>query len=568
MRTRTNDQTILDKIVQQRLKDAETDLTLEDYFEIISASEILKNQHLSFEEIEGGIVGGGNDGGIDAIYTFLNGELLNEDTLLNQNQKKNLIEVHIIQSKKSGSFGEDAISKFKETSEDLFNLSSDISTFTKRYNAELIERVNWFRDAYSALASSFPNLTLSYYYVTEGTEIHPNVRAKVAKLQKCIVGLFSESHFSFAFIGASDLLRMLRSTPQTARILQVDETPIVATKGSYIALVTLSRFFDFLTDNRVLAKNVFESNVRDYQGSVVVNSNIQKTLCDENSDDFWYLNNGVTIITPKAVLAGKQLTIEDPQIVNGLQTSQEIFKYFTSDSPSLSDRRSLLVRVICEQDSAARDRIIRATNSQTVMPPAALRSSDEIHRNIEDFLKVNGYFYDRKKNFYKNSGKPSSRIVSINYVAQAFISVVLLQPNQARGRPSTLINSDSEYAKIFSLNVRIDAYLKVVQLMKFVEKNLKELSFERKVITNIKHYVAMQYAVNLAGEASKIAEMLVSSQNFLLDEKLLKTVANNVAKTFERLGGTDQVAKGNKLIEVLLRNPRKRATRNKDEGHA
>jgi hypothetical protein len=55
-----------------------------------------------------------------------------------------------------------------------------------------------------------------------------------------------------------------------------------------------------------------------------------------------------------------------------------------------------------------------------------------------------------------------------------FLKYVFLQkPDSARARPSTLINSDFEYRKIFSLYKPIDIYLKAVQIMKAVETFLK-----------------------------------------------------------------------------------------------
>lgn len=302
--------------------------------------------------------------------------------------------------------------------------------------------------------------------------------------------MFSGAEFSFRFVGASALLQMTRNVPSTTRILEVSESPIGTTAGSYLCLVSLSKYFEFISDSGVLARSIFESNVRDYQGSVVVNTGIRMTLENKHSENFWYLNNGVTIITPKAVMAGKQLTIEDPQIVNGLQTSHEIYQHFSQLEKHQGDERAVLVRVICEEDEEARDRIIRATNSQTSIPPASLRSSDEIHRNIEDFLKANGFYYDRKKNYYKNQGIPVAKIISIPYMAQAMMAIILQKPDSARARPSTLINSDAEYKKIFSLAKPIDIYLKVVQIMKAVETFLKpencNIDLERKTITNIK----------------------------------------------------------------------------------
>jgi hypothetical protein len=349
---------------------------------------------------------------------------------------------------------------------------------------------------------------------------------------------------------------MTRNVPSTTRILDVSESPIGTEAGSYLCLVTLSKYFEFVSDSGSLARSIFESNVRDYQGSVVVNTGIRKTLENANSENFWYLNNGVTIITPKAVLAGKQLTIEDPQIVNGLQTSYEIYQHFSQLADHTGDDRAVLVRVICEEDEEARDRIIRATNSQTSIPPASLRSSDEIHRNIEDFLKSNGYYYDRKKNYYKNQGMPVAKIISIPYMAQAMMATTLLKPDSARARPSTLINSDTEYRKIFSLDLPIDIYLKVVQIMKTVEIYLKPENcgseLERKIITNIKYYVAMMVSIDLAGSKNDVSDKLSALPAITITSDLLAESLNTVLIKFKDLGATDQVAKGSELVRSLL----------------
>jgi len=556
MAQKTNDQIILEQIIKERCAESGDELTVSEYFEIYSASEILKNYDLSYDDISYGIVGDGGDGGIDSIYTLINGELLKEDTSVNTNQKKNHIELIIIQSKTSASFKEDAVIKFRESAQDLFNLANNPDDYAERYNAELIDKVKLFRDSYSKLAKTFPKIEIRYFYATQGDDVHPNVSGKVPKLQEDIVKMFGGAEFSFEFIGASELLEMTRNVPSTSRVLEVAESPIGTTAGSYLCLVSLSKYYEFISDSGSLARSIFESNVRDYQGSVVVNTGIRKTLENQESENFWYLNNGVTIITPKAVMAGKQLTIEDPQIVNGLQTSHEIYQYFSQLENHEGDERAVLVRVICEEDEEARDRIIRATNSQTSIPPASLRSSDDIHRNIEDFLKSNGYYYDRKKNFYKNQGMPVSKIISISYMAQAMMAIMMLKPDSARARPSTLINSDVEYKKIFSLDKPIDIYLKAIQIMKATETYLKpescEIQLERKTITNIKFYVAMIASIKLAGSSQEIEKKLSELPNVEVSNEILSDSLQMVLEKFNELGATDQVAKGSALVAKLL----------------
>lgn len=549
---KTNDQIVLEKIIAEKCRESGEVISPSEYFEIYSAEQILKHHNLTYDEILSGVVAESRDGGIDSIYTFVNGELLKEDTKVNSAQKQNTIELYIIQSKTTSGFSESAITKFRETAEDLFNLSDDINLHKDRYNEELRECVSLFSNAYSQLAKNLPKLLVKYFYVTQGDDLHPNVKGKVAKLEQCIKKLFGGSEFAFEFVGASKLLEMTRDNPLTTRILEISESPISTESGSYVCLVGLRKYFEFISDSGAMARSLFESNVRDYQGSVVVNTAIRKTLENKQSEDFWYLNNGVTIITPKAIPAGRKITIEDPQIVNGLQSSHEIYRHFSEHSEDIDgDKRSVLVRVICEEDEEARDRIIRATNSQTSIPPASLRSADEIHRNIEDYFGFNGYFYDRRKNFYKNQRKPISKIISIGYLAQAFIAIVLQKPDDARARPSTLLNSDDKYSDIFSRATPIDVYLKVIVILKSVEFFLKEKSVDRKTLTNIKFHMAMAVTVALTRRSLEISKALHQLPNVDV-EPYLDDIFFKVKTLYQDLGASDKVAKSVQFARALL----------------
>lgn len=124
------------------------------------------------------------------------------------------------------------------------------------------------------------------------------------------------------------------------------------------------------------------------------------TLSDSESPEFWWLNNGITIIGTHAHIVGNAISIENVQIVNGLQTSESIYNYF-NESKIKSDDRSLLVKIIISNDVNARNSIIYATNNQTNVNVTALRATDKIQRDIEDVLKSHGIYYDRRSNYYK-----------------------------------------------------------------------------------------------------------------------------------------------------------------------
>ena len=76
--------------------------------------------------------------------------------------------------------------------------------------------------------------------------------------------------------------------------------PSSAYGTSYVCLVPLASFYDFITDKGNIRNHIFESNIRGYQGEVAVNKEIAETLSNEEGDEeFWWLNNGVTIIASK-----------------------------------------------------------------------------------------------------------------------------------------------------------------------------------------------------------------------------------------------------------------------------
>lgn len=384
-----NDKIILGQILDQERQERAPTSSKSGFFEMFVAEQAIKDHDLAYEELEAGLIGSGGDGGIDAMYILVNGEMAQEDIDLASLKKNVLIEVVIIQAKLSDGFKESTIEKMTGSSEIIFDLGKDLETFRSVYNDGLRSAATTFRTVYKGLAAKFPTLRFRFVYASTGSEIHPNVRRKSDLLKGKIRSLFSNAECEFEFFGASELLALARRQPPTSHELALAETPISsAGEVGYICLIQLREYDKFIRDSSgQLRRNLFEANVRDYQGSSAVNDEIAHSLRVAGGEDFWWLNNGITIIAGKATQSGKMLTLEDPQIVNGLQTSTEIFRYF-SEANTETDARNMLVRVIVPTKAESRDRVIKATNSQTNIPPASLRATDKIHRDIEEYLSA------------------------------------------------------------------------------------------------------------------------------------------------------------------------------------
>jgi AIPR protein len=282
-----------------------------------------------------------------------------------------------------------------------------------------------------------------------------------------------------------------------------------------------------------------------YQGIRGSNVDIQASLVEKPAADFWWLNNGVTIIASDAKEAARNLAIQNPYIVNGLQTSNEIFRYFAGGGDK-NDDRNVLVRVIVTQDSEVADKIIRATNSQIYIPPAQLKATEKIHRDIEDFMKKYDLYYDRRKNHYKMQGKPISRIVGILELAQAVMAAALGRPADARARPSTVLNNESDYNQLFNEKYPITLYPQATLLLRRSEGYLYDAAkgIQRKDQNNLRFYLMRRALIEVSKKKKPGVQDLADLKDSDFTDKVMDSAFAVVYAAYQKLGATDQVAKG------------------------
>jgi len=553
-----NDVVILDEVIEKMRTEVAPSLNIDEYFEVFTAEQIIKHYDLSYEELLDGNVGaGGRDGGVDGMYVFVNGELIQEDTDLSVFRDNIEIRLIITQAKNKTGFEEVVIDKLISISDDILDLSREFAELSRYYNPKLIEIVDRFRRAQKELADRFPKLIISYYYASRGTKPNENMERKSDNLKRRVLSYFPKAEFKFEFLGASKLLDLVRTQPKSTFSLKLAENAI-ATEGDigFVCLVKIKDYYDFVADQGNLVRRLFESNVRDFQGNNSVNRQIQSTLTTPVSEDFWWLNNGVTIIASQAEIRGKTLHMQNPEVVNGLQTSFSIHHYFSSNLIN-EDPRNLLVRVIVPNSPESRERIIRATNSQTPIPEETLRALDKIHRNIEDYLLRFQIYYDRRKNFYKNQRKPLKRIVSIKQMAQAVMSIALHRPDDARGRPNDIIRNTEEYKKVFNVDYPLNLYHFCISLLWLVENTLKDddklsTSLEQKARLEVKFHVMMYIVVIMTGTLIPIISKIGTLSIEKVNEDLVISCSNRVLELFVQMGATNRVAKSPEFLSVVI----------------
>lgn len=545
-----NAQQLLSDVLDQQRAEHNPHTSSEDFFEIFTAEQVLKDSDLSYEEIEAGIVDGEHDGGIDAVYCFVNGDLVYDDFDTSKYKKQVLIDLHIFQAKSASGFSESDINKIIATSNHLLKLETDYDKLPQ-YSDSVKAAFQRFRVTYRSLASRFPEVKISVHYSCKKAQdnVHDNLAIKCSDLKDSITKLFPEAVVSINLLTPTVLLALARKTKK--QIFELRFKHDLSAENGYVVLSELSEFDNFLkTGTNSLRLDLFESNVRDFQGSTEVNSDIQATLLNEGNVDFWAMNNGVTILSSRASIAGGKVTVENPQIVNGLQTSTQIARYFSEPRPV--DRRLVLIKVIASEDDETRDKIIKATNSQNAIQPATLRATDKVQRDMEQALRSIGLFYDRRKNYYKNQGKPADSIISIGLMAQAVMSIILQRPDQARARPSTLIKETSEYNKVFSDKFPIGLYCVCGVLIKQIDRVMKEEgALSARDRNNIRFYVLYCLVSNQVSKVKPDVESVSKIDTASISDEWVLQHVQYVFNEYIKMDGTDQLAKGPKLREFL-----------------
>jgi hypothetical protein len=493
-----NEVLLLESRLRQQRTETHPASSEDEYFLLSSIDTVLRARGLSYQQIEDGVVEGANDGGIDAVYTFYNGALVEDETEAGSADEPQ-IDLEIIQAKNERGFKEVALQRLIDHLPLLLQLDAGES-LSAEFNERVLERFGIFRALLTRASGRFPNLTVRVHYVTKSVDPpHEKVTLKAQRLKERVKESFQISTPEVDFVDAAELNARARQRLSAVLELKVSEGPISADKGGLVCLVTLADYYKFITDDSFrLREEVFEENVRGYEGATVINRAIADSLRqgDDSAVDFWWLNNGVTILGKRVQPSGKRLVVEDPQIVNGLQTSRSVFQYFHAlrleeVRSAEGHSRQILVRVIESADEKISAQVIKATNSQNRISVATLRATEPFQRSIEQFLAQHHLYYERKKNQYKNQNKPRANIVEVLELAQALAAIILCEPHTARGRPSALVR-DPLYGKLFNKSAPLAAYLTSIRIMQNIDHYLESShpQMKRPERSNIRFHLA------------------------------------------------------------------------------
>ncbi|WP_295684689.1 AIPR family protein [uncultured Fibrobacter sp.] len=475
----SNDLILVDGIVEKRISDKGLDIhdakVIGREFEMFAVEQILKKYALTDDDFEYACVDGRGDSGIDFAFLLINGLLLKSLSSFPFPKSDATMEIIFVTSKHEESFILHPLESISSSSEELFNFKKKSSEI----DSNLInEKILKFRenviDAYKKLAYLGCSPKVKYFYVSRGDSslVSAELKSTSRLIQSKVSEKLSESNVSFDFIGCSELINMYRDHSLEKKDLRFENS--ITCNGNYIVISKIQDYYAFIKqDDGNINRRMFDANVRDYMGLNRVNEDILKSLKDNQNVDFWCMNNGITVIADSLNIVANNMYLNNPQIVNGLQTSESICSYFKTNMTK-DDLRHVLIRIVICPDSETQKKIVRATNNQTPVEFASLYATEKYQQSLEEYLKRFDLYYDRKKNFYKNCGIPSNKIVNLIYLASGYMSIVIKKPHVAARIKQKNVNN--VYTDIFNEKNSLTVWPNVVKISQKVENYLCKLN--------------------------------------------------------------------------------------------
>ncbi len=526
-------------------------------------------------------VGGSDDIFIDGIGIAINDRLIRSIEDVNDmadSSKKLNIEFVFVQSKMRPNF---------EIAE-LNNFGTGVRLFFSEAALPENSKVSEFRQIKDFIYSDEKvisklqrNPSLRLYYVGTGTEPANDHFSAIQSVIKNDLAKTTECYFEdvdISVIGGKQLIKICQELANSFEVqieikdifpLSVDAKADV--KKAYAFTCGAPEFLKILRkEDGLLRRSLFNDNVRDYLGNQgAINREIEETVI--NSPEMFLLcNNGITIVcTGFEQIRDKLVKIENPQIVNGCQTSNAIFG--VRDHPNIA-KLSLLVRVICTENHGVSNRIVRGTNRQNQVLEEAFEATLPFHQDIlEPFFAASEsgvrLYYERRARQYNNDPLINkTHIVNLRILTQTFVGMFLDAPHESHRHEAKLLEKlapENETRKIFREDHSPLPYFVCALTWYMFDKYLRERRIDKKYWAYKAHlFLIFRYSIGqrppklikskaIESYCEKILEMLREPQ-FAMHVRAVLDVFDQTYRLWTQGGGSRFGIKDNKDFTELL----------------
>lgn len=416
--------------------------------------------NIELTEAHSMLTDGGGDAGIDSIYVGDTTDLELPVTIFQGKYKMNL-EV-------DANFPANEVQKVVNTIWTIFDVDKDISNLNPTLKAEIEEIRSLIGDGYIPVVKVvlFNN---GLKWNQEGEQHLTNAN-------------FPKDQVEFEHINHESIVDFIQSSKGIKASLRMHGASIVENFNFKRVLIgklnvlEVARLFDTHGDG------LLEKNIRRYLGlnRNRVNEAIQGTLLSDKKDNFYFKNNGITMICRKFSYNALQeknwdISAENLQIINGGQTCKTIQHTIGAHPENDFSQVFVLVRlyelsVSDEDNESLVNEITLATNSQNPVDLSDLRSNDKIQRTLETDIEELGYNYRRKKDVASSNDS----VIPLSVAAQAIYAIWKEQPHLAKFKRKELFGS--LYERVYTTDLNAAQVVIAVIIYRFCDNQRRKIS--------------------------------------------------------------------------------------------
>ena len=445
---------------------------------------------------------GGGDFGVDAIH--ISEEYDGEFTVsLFQAKYKNNLEGN-------SNFPEEGIKSLINAINYLFNPAAKLEHINQRLLVKVEEARSLIRDGYIPQVRTIA--------CNNGLKWNSSAQEAIERTE------FGDQ-VTWEYVNHERLVKILQASKPVKDTLQLSGKAIVEDMEFSRVLLGRISVTEIATLIERHGERLLERNIRRYLGlqGNRVNEGIRHTLTSDEKNNFYFYNNGVTLICDSFSYNALQdgdykVRVENLQIINGGQTCMTIFK--TLREPDLIHQNAqafVLLRLyqLPRENEGLVQRITYATNSQNPVDLKDLRANDERQKILEKDIEQLGFNYRTKRS---NTPTRSADITS-GVAAEAVLSVWRRKPHQAKFFSRE--HFGKLYDTIFTDQLNGAQIVIAVQLYRIAENRRKRPEFtDPDFVRYASCFIAMQMGQKLLADM-KVQMKDISHQNFQSAQMLI-----------------------------------------------
>jgi len=271
------------------------------------------------------------------------------------------------------------------------------------------------------------------------------------------LGKFPFVHFNY--LDLEDLVTKIlqrHHEPVDGEMTFIDSCYFQKSDGPLKAIVAAVPATDIINlvvnphDATKINEDVFNENIRvDLGLKNTINYGIYESALSEENYEFWYLNNGITVVCDKCCYMpntrSPRAVLKNAQIVNCGRTTRTLF-HANAENPERIKNVDILIKIIEIREREISEKISETANKQTPVRTRDLHANDWIQKKLESEFQSLGYLYERKKNQYLKH--PVGKRIDAEVIGQVSLAYYLDMPSEAKNKRAIVFGE--KYHEIFN----------------------------------------------------------------------------------------------------------------------